>query len=82
MSEERPHTRGYKRHAGYSYGFEFPVRFTFGGVQDGWVVYNFRTGEVYAKNLKEWEAPGRCRQENARLGQPCIPDISAIDSTP
>ena len=44
--------------------------------------FNARTGTVYAKNLKEWEAPGRCMQENARLGTPAIPDLAAIDSTP
>lgn len=74
--------RVYKGHNGHSYGKEFPVRFTYLHADDGWVVYNFRTGHVYAKNLKEWEASGRCMQENARLGKPCIPDIAAIDSTP
>lgn len=71
----------YKGRAGYSYGKEFPVRFDYNS-KDNWVVYNFRTGKLYAKNLKSWEAPGRCMKENARLGKPCIPDIEAIDSTP
>jgi len=70
-----------KGHAGHSFGIEFPVRFDrIPG--NGWVVYNFKTGKVYAKNLESWQAPGRAMDENARLGKPCIPDVAAIDSTP
>lgn len=54
--------------AGISYGKEFPVRFDYvSGMK--WVVYNFHTGKIYAKNLEDWEVPGRCMQENAKLGK-------------
>jgi len=71
----------YKGYNGTSYGPGYPVRFTWTGA-DGWVVYNFRTGFVYAKHLDQWEAHPRCMQENARLGKPCTVDTAAIDSTP
>jgi hypothetical protein len=70
----------YKGQRGSSYGKEFPVRFL--EENDGWVVYNFNTGEVYADELKSWEAPGECMNWNDKLEHPCIPDISSIDSTP
>lgn len=78
MSEYKNCYKGYK---GHSYGLEYPVQFVWDGT-NGWLVYNVRTGKVYAKNLQEWEAPSRCMQENERLGFSCKPDVSAIDSTP
>lgn len=79
MSKYKTNFKGYQ---GYSYGLEYPVQFVYAGAEDGWVVYNVKTGKVYAKNLKEWDAPGRCVQENEKLGFGCKPDIAAIDSTP
>jgi hypothetical protein len=70
------------RRRAYSYGAGFKARFYYAGAADGWVVFNARTGKIYAKNLEEWEAPGRCMYENERLGTPAIPDLAAIDSTP
>lgn len=81
MDKRKPSAKEMKGVNGCSYGPAFPVRFT-GIGNDNWVVYNFRTGFVYAYGLESWEAPGRCMAENARLGKPCIPDIAAIDSTP
>lgn len=72
----------YKRHPGYSFGLEFPVRYAYICPADDWVVYNFRTGTVYAKGLKQWEVMNRCVLENERLGHGCKPDTAAIDSTP
>lgn len=72
----------YKGHSGHSYGIQYLVRFTYLYEEDGWAVYNFRTGKVYAKNLESWEAPDRCMEENVKLGFDMSPDVSAIDSTP
>lgn len=70
-----------KGFSGTSYGLELPVRFTY-FPECNWVVYNVKTGKIYASELESWEAPDVCMRENEKLGFDCSPDIGAIDSTP